>query len=203
MLTLPLLAKMSSAALAAGITACLTYGQTNIASGPNGSGMMPPASVLHPNARQGVVLDPLAEMAHALASLKQERAKADRNRAMIDWLGSLQTRFTVQRLESGLVYKVRYTPADDAGDVLEDYVAVPFGPELPFAVSLHAAGDGVVRLEGLSCAGQNTLGQIDMSDGGATAEAAAMAQAEAYLRTPDAADPGLPADCLTVRLKRS
>ena len=48
MLTLPLLAKMSSAALASGITACLTYGQYNVAGGPNGSGLMPPASVVHP-----------------------------------------------------------------------------------------------------------------------------------------------------------
>ena len=115
MLTLSILAKMSSAAIAAGITACLTYGQYNVASGPNGSGLMPPASVLHSNARPEAVLDPLAEMADAFATLKQERAKADRNRAMVDWLTSLQTRFTVQRLETGLVYKVRYAPAGNAG----------------------------------------------------------------------------------------
>ena len=203
MLTLPLLAKMSSAALASGITACLTYGQYNVAGGPNGSGLMPPASVVHPNARPGVMLDPLAEVADAFATLKQDRAKAARNRAMIDWLGSLRTRFTVQRLETGLVYKVHYTPAAHAGAVLEDYVAVPYGPELPFAVSLHAAGNGVIRLEGLSCAGEETLGEVDLSEGGDTAETVAMAQAEAYLRTPDAADPGLPADCLTARLNRS
>ncbi len=203
MLTLPLLAKMSSAAVAAGITACLTYGQYNVTGGANGSGLMPPASVLHPNVRSDVMLDPLAEMADAFASLKQDRAKAGRNRAMVDWLGSLRTRFTVQRLEAGLVYKVHYDPAAKAGAVLEDYVAVPYGPELPFAVSLQAAGNGVGRLEGLSCTGQETLGDVDLSDGGTAAEAAAMAQAEAYLRAPDAADPGLPADCLTARLTRS
>lgn len=203
MLTLSILAKMSSAALAAGITACLTYGQYNVASGAGGSGLMPPASVLHPNARPGAILDPMAEMAAALATMKQEHAKADRNRAMIDWLASLRTRFTVQRFETGLVYKVRYSPADQTGTVLEDYLAVPFGPELPFAVSLHAAENGAVRIEGLSCASQETLGQVEASAGEGAAEAAAMAEAEAYLRTPDAADPALPADCLTVRLKRS
>ena len=203
MLTLPILAKMSSAALAAGITACLTYGQYNVASGAGGSGLMPPASVLHPNARPGAMLDPMAEMAEALANLKQEHAKADRNRAMIDWLASLRTGFTVQRFETGLVYKVRYSPAAEAGTVLEDYLVVPFGPELPFAVSLHAAENGAVRIEGLSCASQETLGQVDASAGAGAAEAAAMAEAQAYLRTPDAADPALPADCLTVRLKRS
>lgn len=203
MLTLSILAKMSSAALAAGITACLTYGQYNVASGAGGSGLMPPASVLHPNARPGAILDPMAEMAAALATMKQEHAKADRNRAMIDWLASLRTRFTVQRFETGLVYKVRYSPADQTGTVLEDYLAVPFGPELPFAVSLHTAENGAVRIEGVSCASQETLGQIEASAGEGAAEAAAMAEAEAYLRTPDAADPALPADCLTVRLKRS
>jgi len=203
MLTLSILAKMSSAAIAAGITACLTYGQYNVASGPNGSGLMPPASVLHSNARPEAMLDPLAEMADAFATLKQERAKADRNRAMVDWLTSLQTRFTVQRLETGLVYKVRYAPAGNAGAVLEDLVAVPYGTELPFAVSLHAAEDGAVRIEGLSCRGQENLGRVDAAAGDEAAQAAAMAEAEAYLRTPDPADPGLPADCLTVRLKRS
>jgi hypothetical protein len=198
MLTLPLLAKMSSAALAAGITACLTYGQYNVAGGPNGSGLMPPASVLHPNARPEVMLDPLAEMAGAMAAMKQERAKADRNHAMIDWLAGLRTGFTVQRLETGLVYKVRYATADEPGAVLQDFVAVPYGPELPFAVSLQAAGDGTIRVEGLSCTGRDLLAQVDAASG----EAAAMTQAEAYLRTPDAADPGLPADCLMVRLKR-
>jgi len=203
MLTLSILAKMSSAALAAGITACLTYGQYNVASGPNGSGLTPPASVLHPDARPGAMLDPLAEMAQAMAALKQERAKADRNRAMIDWLAGLRTRFTVQRFETGLVYKVRYTPAGGTGTVLEDYVAVPYGPELPFAVTLHADEDGVVRIEGVSCAGGETLARFNAADGDDAAEAAAMSEAEAYLRTPDAADPGLPADCLTARLKRS
>ncbi len=48
MLTLPILAKLSSAAVAAALTASITYGQYTIASGPNGSGLMPPASVLHP-----------------------------------------------------------------------------------------------------------------------------------------------------------
>jgi hypothetical protein len=142
-------------------------------------------------------------MADAFATLKQERAKADRNRAMVDWLTSLQTRFTVQRLETGLVYKVRYAPAGNAGAVLEDLVAVPYGTELPFAVSLHAAEDGAVRIEGLSCRGQENLGRVDAAAGDEAAQAAAMAEAEAYLRTPDPADPGLPADCLTVRLKRS
>ena len=203
MMTLPLLAHMSSAAVAAGITACLTYGHYNVARGPDGSGLMPPASVLHPNARPGAVLDPLAEMADAIASLKEERAKADRNRAMIDWLAGLRTRFTVQRLETGLVYKVRYSAAGSAGGVLGDYVAVPYGPELPFAVSVYSAEDGALRIEGLSCAGNETLGRVDMAAGEDAAEAAAMAEAEAYLRTPDTADPGLPADCLTARLKRS
>lgn len=203
MLTLPLLAKMSSAALAAGITASLTYGQYNVASGPNGSGLMPPASVFHPTARPGVMLDPLAEMADALATMKQERAKAERNRAMIDWLAGLRTGFTVQRMDAGLVYKVRYAPAGETGTVLEDYVAVPYGPELPFAISLQAAEDGMVRIEGLSCSGQETLSRVEAAAGENAAEAAAMSQAEAYLRTPDAADPTLPADCLMVRLKRS
>lgn len=202
MLTLPLLAKMSSAAIAAGITACLTYGQYNVASGPNGSGLMPPASVLHPTARPGAMLDPMAEMADAFAALKQERAKADRNRAMVDWLAGLRTRFTVQRFDTGLVYKVRYAPAGEAGAVLEDLVAVPYGPELPFAVSLQAGEDGMVQIEGVSCASQKTLDRVDASAGGDAAQAAAMAEAEAYLRRPDAADPGLPADCLTARLKR-
>ncbi len=203
MLTLPLLAKMSSAALAAGITACLTYGQYNISSGPGGAGLMPPASVLHPEIRSGAMLDPLAEMASAMAALKQEKAKAARNRAMIDWLTGLPTRFTVQRFDTGLVYAVRYAPEAEAGAVLEDYVAVPYGTELPFAVSLLADEGGTVRIEGLSCSGQETLGRISPAAGDGAAEAEAMSQAEAYLRTPDAPDPGLPADCLVARLKRS
>ena len=202
MLTLPLLAHMSSAAIAAGITACLTYGQYNVASGPNGSGLMPPASVLNPNARTGAMLDPLAEMASAMTSLKQERAKAERNRAMIDWLAGLQTRFTVQRLETGLVYKVRYAPAGETGTVLQDFVAVPYGPELPFAISLQAGEAGMVRVEGLSCSGQETLAQLDSAAGEQAVETAAMSRAAAYLQKPEAADPALPADCLMVRLKR-
>jgi hypothetical protein len=202
MLTLPLLAKMSSAAVAAAITASLTYGQYNIASGPNGSGLMPPASVLHPNVRPGAMLDPLAEMASAMTSLKQERAKADRNRAMIDWLAGLQTRFTVQRFETGLVYKVRYAAAGEAGAVLQDFVAVPYGPELPFAVSLQAGAGGKVRVEGLSCSGQETLSEMDAGAGEQAVETAAMSRVEAYLQQPEAADPALPADCLMARLKR-
>ena len=202
MLTLPILAKLSSAAVAAALTASITYGQYTIASGPNGSGLMPPASVLHPWASTDAVLDPLAEMMQALGAMKQEQAKSARNRAMVDWLASLRADFTVERFDSGLVYKVRYAPDGDAGEVLEDYVAVPYGPEMSFAVTLKAADAGAVTVEGVSCTAQQIFRHVDISAGTGAAQAEAMSQAEAYLAAPDAADPSLPADCLTARLKR-
>jgi len=202
MLTLPILAKLSSAAVAAALTASITYGQYTVSSGPNGAGLMPPASVLHPQARADAVLDPLAEMMQALGAMKQEQAKSERNRAMVDWLASLRTNFTVERFEDGLVYKVRYAPAGEAGEVLEDYVAVPYGPEMSFAVTLKAADAGGVTVEGVSCTAQQTFRHVDGAARSGAAHAEAMSQAEALLTAPDAADPSLPADCLTSRLKR-
>ena len=200
MLTLPILAKVSSAAVAAALTATMTYGQYTVTSGADGPGLMPPASILRPNAPAGDVMDPFAEIAQALAALKLDEAKTRRNRAMIDWLVSLQAEgpadFTVQRLERGLVYAVRYVTADGQDSGRQDYVAVPYGPEMPFAVSLRTNADGSVRMEGYSCTARETLGTVAASAGPETAQAEALSQAGAYLAAPDAADLSLPADCL-------
>lgn len=206
MLSLPILAQMSSAAIAAALTASITYGHYTVASGPEGAGLMPPRSVLHPVAGAGT-MNPVAELAHALAALKLQEAKVARNKAMVDWLASLPADgaapgFSVQRFDSGLVYAVRYAPDEGPGEregqVLQDLVAVPFGPEMPFAISLKAGPEASVSLEGASCTARETLASVSAE----AAEAEAMAQAEAYLAAPDAADASLPADCLMVLLKR-
>lgn len=202
MLSLPLLAHVTSGAIAAAITASVSYGHYTVATGPDGSGLMPPASILRPDARPGAMLDPVAEIAKALAAMKQEEAKAERTRAMIDWLTELRADVTVQRFETGLVYDVRHASKGGEGEARQDFVAVPFGPEMPFAVSLSPAAGGDYRLEGVSCTVQQTLGTVAASDGPEAAEEAALSHAKSYLTAPDAADPGLPADCLMVLLKR-
>lgn len=207
MLTLPILAQMSSAAVAAALTASLTYGHYSVASGADGSGLMPPASILRPGAPPDALIDPVGEIAHALAAMQLGEAKLERNKAMVDWLASLPAQdgapaFSVQRLEAGLVYAVRYAPAGGQSDVLQDLVAVPYGPEMPFAISLRSGPDHSVAVEGTSCKGSEPLGVVSLEAGPDAAEAEALSHAEAYLAAPDAADPGLPADCLMQRLKR-
>lgn len=207
MLSLPILAQMSSAAFAAALTASLTYGQYAVSSGAAGSGLMPPAGILRPGVPPEALADPLGEIAQALAGMQLREAKLERNKAMVDWLASLPSvdgapGFSVQSLESGLIYTVNYTPAGGDGKVLQDLVAVPFGPEMPFAVSLRSAPDTSVALEGVSCRGTEALGLVSAAAGPDVAEAEALSHAEAYLAAPDAADPGLPADCLMQLLKR-
>ena len=203
MLSLPLLAKFTSGAVAAALTASLTYGQYTVNSGANGSGLMPLASVLRPGAPAGDMMPSLSELAHALLSVKLQRAKADRNRAMVDWLIDLRAEFTVQRFDSGLVYEVHYTSAEQDGQVLEDLIAVPYGPEMPFAISLRVAAGGQVEVEGYSCTRQQTFGVVNISVRPEAAQSDAMSRAEAYLDAPDAGDPSLPADCLVALLTRN
>ena len=206
MLSLPLLAKVTSAAIAASLTASMTFGHYPV-SGTDSTGLMPPASILRPDARPGAALDPFGEIMHALTALKLEEAKSERNRAMVDWLLGLEdggpADFTVQRLEAGLVYAVRHTAAGTDG-ALREFVAIPYGPEMPFAIRLMTGADGAVRVEGYSCTGQQTLEVVAAMDGGGGGEEAAAAEAlshaEAYLAAPDAPDLSQPADCLITAL---
>lgn len=197
MLTFSLLANVTSAAIAAALTASMSFGHYRVGAGADGAGPMPPASILNPDAPPGEAMDPFADMIRALVDLKLQDAKADRNRAMIDWLTGLHAGFRVQRFETGLVYEVSYPRGADRVHALKDFVAVPYGPEMPFAVRLQAAADGQVRIEGASCTAHRTLGTVKRSAGPEAAETAAISQAEAYLAAPEMGDPSLPADCLT------
>ena len=200
MLSLPLLAHVTSAAVAAALTASMTFGHYPV-SGPDSTGLMPPASILRPDARPGAALDPFGEIMHALNAMKLEEAKSERNRAMVDWLLGLEAGapadFTVQRLDAGLVYTVNH-PGAAAGNTLREFVAIPYGPEMPFAIRLVSSADGAVQVEGYSCTGQAQLGTVAATD----ADAEALSQAEAYLAAPDAPDLSLPADCLIAALTK-
>ncbi|HPE47317.1 MAG TPA: hypothetical protein PLR76_02935 [Hyphomonas sp.] len=196
MLQLPMLMKVSSAAIAAAITASITYGQYAVAAGPKGSGLLPPASVFVPGAEADANVDPFAELVRSFAELKQARAKADRNHAMVQWLLGLQAHdlagFTVRRAEGGLVYDVSLDRGGpDASSRI--FLAVPSGPEMSYAVRLSQATDGSIRVEGISCAGHDMLADLAAAD---AAEAEALSRTAAYLGAPEMADPGLPADCL-------
>jgi len=200
MLSLPLLAHVTSAAVATALTASMTFGHYPV-SGPDSTGLMPPASILRPDARPGAALDPFGEIMHALSAMKLEEAKSERNRAMVDWLLGHETGapadFTVQRLNAGLVYAVNHPDAAE-GYTLREFGAIPYGPEMPFAIRLVSGTDGAVQVEGYSCTEQAQLGTVAATD----ADAEALSQAEAYLAAPDAPDLSLPADCLIAALTK-
>ena len=71
MLQLPMLMKVSSAAIAAAITASITYGQYAVAAGPKGSGLLPPASVFVPGVIAGIVALALAATACVTSAFRR------------------------------------------------------------------------------------------------------------------------------------
>ncbi|MEZ5946403.1 MAG: hypothetical protein R3C13_04385 [Hyphomonas sp.] len=202
MLQLPMLMKVTSAAVAAAITASISYGQYAVASGPKGSGLMPPANMFVPSADPATTVDPVAELMRAFSEMKLEKAKSERTRAMIDWLVSLQAQdlagFSVRRVDGGLVYDVRFDRVGD-GEPALIYLAVPFGTELPYAVRLVESGNSL-RVEGVSCSRRDALSDMAGKAERETAESFALEKASAYLGAPETADPMLAADCLMVAL---
>ncbi len=203
MLSLPRLMKVASAALAASIAASMSYGEYAVAAGPKGSGLLPPAEVFFPRARNdapGVSRDVISEVLNAFAGMKLEEAKSRRTRALVDWLAELQTgdlaHFEVMRAEGGLVYRVDFRNPRE-GEKSSVFLAVPYGVEAPYAVTLRSIADGAMTIESQSCELEARRDELAAHVPGEVAEYQALDHVSAYLRRPVLADPLLPADCLT------
>ncbi|MCA8900982.1 MAG: hypothetical protein KDA53_06990 [Hyphomonas sp.] len=201
LLTQRMLGKLASAAVAAAITASITYGQYAVASGPNGSGLMPPPEVFAPNMTVDPDADPFAQLMQAFAELKQEKARSQRHRAVIDWLITLQQEglagFSVDRLEGGVLYDIEFNRPRGDNATARVLIAMPQGATMPYAIRMATIEGEGLRLEAVSCTGNATLAELGGDDAMPAAEAASVIAVSDYLAAPAPADLSLPADCLT------